>query len=129
MKSRARASTGAGHFAHGLDNPVLFPDTIIAAPVDLRELKPAYLETIWSMPYIRRQIESVARTTNGTYKINQQTLQSVLLPVPPPDLQLDFQRATERIKTMHAKLAAREWNDLSASLVQRFFGKGSSIEL
>jgi type I restriction enzyme S subunit len=65
---------GIGAFAcDGVSN-VSFPDTMIAATPNERKIYRAYLQTIWNSEVVRRQIESGARTTNGTFKVNQQLL-------------------------------------------------------
>lgn len=65
---------GQGQFPT-FDMPnTLFPDTMIAAQIDKSKIQPHFLKTIWSSPFVREQIESRARTTNGTFKINQKQL-------------------------------------------------------
>ena len=77
----------------GHDHPDLtFPDTVIAASFDAAVVDPVYLEMAWKRPSVRRQIESVARTTNGTYKINQQSLGAVRIVIPPLSEQQEFAR-------------------------------------
>ena len=42
------------------------------------------------MPAIRQQIESRARTTNGTYKINQSIITNIEIALPPMPVQETF---------------------------------------
>ncbi|MFM2045690.1 MAG: hypothetical protein RLY86_4266 [Pseudomonadota bacterium] len=62
--------------------PVAFPDTMIrvrrSASVDR-----GYLAMLWNSPLVRTQIEKEARTTAGIYKVNQQILEGICLPLPP----------------------------------------------
>ncbi len=69
---------------------LVFPDTVIAAHIDSGVVLMPYLFVAWKMPKVREQIESSARTTNGTYKINQTVLSNVELVVPPIDKQSEF---------------------------------------
>ncbi|MCZ2857433.1 restriction endonuclease subunit S [Blastococcus sp. VKM Ac-2987] len=61
---------------------VAFPDTVIRVRVDRDALDPEYLNLIWNSRVVRRQIEGMARTTAGIYKVNQGHLESVEIPVP-----------------------------------------------
>lgn len=71
-------------------NELVFPDTVIAAHIDSRVILMPYLFVAWKMPKVREQIESSARTTNGTYKINQTVLSNIELVVPPLERQTEF---------------------------------------
>jgi type I restriction enzyme S subunit len=61
---------------------VAYPDTLIRARPILELLDTTYLSLVWNSPMVRRQIERVARTTAGIYKVNQSDLGSILVPVP-----------------------------------------------
>lgn len=67
------------------DDPpaVAYPDTLIRVRPDLGCVVPEYLRAIWDSWFVRNQIESTARTTAGIYKINQQDLRRIVLPLPP----------------------------------------------
>lgn len=65
---------------------VAFPDTMIAMRPS-REISSAALAAAWRTGAVRDQIKRVARTTNGTYKINQQGLGAIRVPVGSPDQQ------------------------------------------
>ena len=81
---------GVGEYSDINLPDLVFPDTIIAARINLDLINAAYLRYAWARPVVRRQIESRARTTNGTFKINQRMLSEVLLPIPPLSLQREF---------------------------------------
>lgn len=63
-------------------DPVAFPDTLIRARPRADALDPTFLGLVWNSPTVRRQIERVARTTAGIYKVNQKDLGSVCVPLP-----------------------------------------------
>jgi type I restriction enzyme, S subunit len=74
---------GLGFFP-GRDLPgVIFPDTMIALRVDNSRIDRKYLEFVWRSKRVRAQIEAGARTTNGTFKINQKVVEGIQIPVPP----------------------------------------------
>lgn len=62
---------------------VAYPDTLIRVRTSERGIDPKYLESVWNSRIVRRQIEAVARTTAGIYKINQRDLKQIVIPVPP----------------------------------------------
>ena len=72
---------------------------------------------------MRKQVESLARTTNGTFKVNQTMLEGIAFVAPPLPLQREFARrvsAVEKLKTaQRASLA--EFDALFASLQHRAF--------
>ncbi|MFD4457027.1 hypothetical protein [Nocardia sp. NPDC058480] len=100
-----------------------FPDTIIAAKPDPRVLDRNYLEHVWKQPAIRQQIESMARTTNGTYKINQTALESIRIPVPSPKKQAMFGSTVGNLKTAATSCSYHlaKLDELFASIQSRAF--------
>ena len=107
-----------------IDHPELvFPDTVIAGTIDPTLVDMQFLETAWKRPEVRVQIRAVARTTNGTFKVNQKTLAGVQLAVPPLDLQHAFAKRAEVVHTqedaVRRSLAADD--ELFASLQSRAF--------
>ena len=68
--------------------PVAFPDTLIRVRPAPKVLDPKYLTLLWNSDVVRRQLEAVARTTAGIYKVNQKHLETVSLLVPPLEQQL-----------------------------------------
>ena len=81
------ALVGRGGLVTADPDAVAYPDTMIRARVDQKQMSPEYLRWVWSSSTVRRQIESVAKTTAGIYKVNQQDLGRVAVPVPPPEVQ------------------------------------------
>jgi type I restriction enzyme S subunit len=101
----------------------VFPDTMIAARVDTKRTDLSFLQSQWETQHVRHQILQGARTTNGTYKINQQVISNIRLIVPPFPSQADFGKCVETVRNV---LAAQEHASVEASLafdslVQRAF--------
>lgn len=112
---------GRGHFP-SIDMPgIAFPDTIIAVEPRKDRLEPAFLEALWESRYIREQVERAAKTTNGTYKINQGSLLDFRIPVPPIADQRKFAAlvAAARSKIALATSSAELASDLSQSLLDK----------
>ena len=61
---------------------ISYPDTMIRMRFNQELLLPEFSALVWDSMYVRKQIETKARTTAGIYKINQRDLQEVYLPVP-----------------------------------------------
>lgn len=76
---------------------LVFPDTIIAARVDTSKVCLPYLFYAWKQPEVRMQIETGARTTNGTFKVNQKILSDLEIVIPPLDAQLQFAAIVDQI--------------------------------
>ena len=96
-----------------------FPDTMIAAKPNPKKVTPAFLESIWNGPFVRNQIREAARTTNGTFKINQTAAGAIKLPVPPLEAQQRFQMIVDRVARSKEKLAYG--TDLFPAVSQRAF--------
>ena len=115
---------GAGVYSKENRYDLVFPDTAIAATVDLQRVCLPYLFHAWKRPSVRDQIEACARTTNGTYKINQGVISNIELFLPPIDLQEQFAAFVEQ--TDKSKLAVQKALDeleiLKKSLMQQYFG-------
>ena len=78
-----RALVGRGFFPDEDRVDLVFPDTVIAARVSRAKANPSYIQYLWNSSLVRVQIESRARTTNGTFKINQDILHEIVMPLPP----------------------------------------------
>ena len=115
---------GAGVYSKEDRYDLVFPDTAIAATIDLQRVCLPYLFHAWKRPSVREQIETGARTTNGTYKINQGVVSNIELILPPLELQRQFAAFVEQ--TDKSKLAIQQSLDklelLKKSLMQEYFG-------
>jgi type I restriction enzyme, S subunit len=100
-----------------------FPDTVISARPSPLQVVPDYLRHVWESTEVRRQIRSAARTTNGTFKINQKTLELIEVPVPPLELQMSFVDRIRKISNVRSLQQSHlaELNALFASLQHRAF--------
>jgi len=86
-------------------------------------MAPAYLQNVWRTRRVRRQIERGARTTNGTHKVNQRVLSSIVFPVPPLGPQLQFAAIAESIRQQEVRQRGHlaKLDTLFASLQSRAF--------
>lgn len=116
-----RTLCGSGRFATRSFADTVFPDTIIAARLDGTRVRPGYFEEVWSTRHVRGQIEQSARTTNGIYKVNQKTLSRISFPLPPIQLQKQFDQTVRKASTIQHRLQDASVDDLFNSLVQRAF--------
>ncbi|MBD3942117.1 restriction endonuclease subunit S [Microbacterium sp. NEAU-LLC] len=101
---------------------VAFPDTMIATRPS-SAVTSATLLAAWRHEYVREQIRRGARTTNGTYKVNQQLLASVVVPVPSIEAQrqIDELEAERAIVDSTMRSAATKMDALFVSLQYRAF--------
>lgn len=79
---------GRGSLVRDEPDEVAFPDTAIRARPRTAQLLPDFLDLVWSSRATRDQIERVARTSAGIYKVNQSHLEAIRLPVPDLSQQL-----------------------------------------
>lgn len=114
---------GKGYFPPSDFPDLVFPDTMIAARVSTDRVNPAFLQTLWNGPFIRRQIESRARTTNGTYKVNQGVLETIQIILPPLALQEKFALRTDAIRRIRVsqQFSLEKLDELFTSLQHRAF--------
>ncbi len=114
---------GKGYFPIQAMFDVAFPDTIIAARVSPQQVVPSFLEIVWKSRGVRRQIEAGARTTNGTFKINQTLLEGVTFVCPPLPLQTEFSVRVHAVRKLEAahRASLAKLDELFASLQHRAF--------
>jgi type I restriction enzyme S subunit len=62
---------------------VAFPDTMIRARLNPLIVCVDWLRHIWGSTVVRQQIENFARTSAGIFKVNQDHIHEVMLPLPP----------------------------------------------
>lgn len=60
----------------------IFPDLFIRVPIS-EEVLPSFFVAWWNSPIMRDQIEEIAKTTSGIWKINQGHIASLSIPVLP----------------------------------------------
>ena len=76
------------------DNCV-YPDLLIRI-VPRPHVNPRYLVLILNSGIVRSQMESIARTANGTLKISGEDVCALQVPIPEPDVQTDILRLVDR---------------------------------
>ena len=91
-----KSLVGVGVAAPSDYEDLVFPDTMIAVKVDQQLIDLKFLAFAWKSISVRKQIESIAKTTNGIYKINQEGLGGVVIPLPSLSLQREFVAIAER---------------------------------
>jgi len=100
---------------------VLFPDTMIGFRINTDTVAKAYLHLAWETKAVRNQIVTKSRTTSGIHKVNQQTLKTISLPLPPFEEQTRFEQLASKIHTTKKNLTSTDTDALLGSLVQRAF--------
>ncbi|MDP5317341.1 restriction endonuclease subunit S [Streptomyces poriferorum] len=111
-----------GRAAMVVDEPdaVAFPDTMIRIRPDCTKMLPEYLSLAWNSRVVRRQIESIARTTAGIYKVSQKDLQKILVPTPDlPAQQAILQRMGEHNAAVQRLSRQVEWARARAGSLRR----------
>jgi type I restriction enzyme, S subunit len=114
---------GKGYFPTRQMPEVTFPDTMIAARILPELIERQFLQHIWNSNAVRQQLETLARTTNGTFKVNQTMLEGVAFVIPPPPLQQEFAHRVEGVEKLKAahRASLSELDALFASLQHRAF--------
>jgi type I restriction enzyme, S subunit len=114
---------GTGKFPVGVPAGVAFPDTIIAARINTAVLTKEFLETVWALPVVRRQLLGLARTTSGLHKINQAMIEQLKIPYAELAQQQIFSNIIRELQGMKAaaKESQIELDNLFHSLLQRAF--------
>lgn len=92
-----RSLVGAGEYAPKTMSDLVYPDTMISVGIDQEQIMLPFLKVAWKQAGVREQIESSAKTTNGTYKINQTSLGAVKVAVPPLAIQQEFADFVESV--------------------------------
>lgn len=89
---------GKGSLLRHEPDEVAFPDTAIRARARPSAVLPEFLSLVWNSCSTRDQIERVARTSAGIYKVNQSQLGAIQLPVPELSEQLSIVAAMSRLQ-------------------------------
>jgi type I restriction enzyme, S subunit len=82
---------------------VAFPDTMIGASFDAARVDLGYVEYLWGSRIVRGQIEKMARSTNGTLKINQGMVEGIEIPLPPIEEQRRIASLLDAADSLRAK--------------------------
>ncbi|OUO60581.1 hypothetical protein B5F74_06965 [Collinsella sp. An271] len=119
-----KSLVGVGEYAPAAMDDLVYPDTMIAVRIDQEKVLLPYLRIAWKQARVREQIESSAKTTNGTYKINQASLGMVEVVVPPLSLQREFAAFAESVDKSQVaiKREIKKLETLKKALMQEYFG-------
>jgi type I restriction enzyme S subunit len=114
---------GKGYFFPGVSEGVIFPDTIIAVSIQPNTVNKHFLEALWKTRFIRQQIESNARTTNGAHKVNQGVIEKIKIIQPPIDLQNQFADIVEKVEGLKSRYqqSLADLESLYGALSQKAF--------
>ena len=114
---------GKGYFPTEVMQETTFPDTMIAARISPDRIERAFLQHVWNSSAVRKQVESLARTTNGTFKVNQTMLEGITFVAPPLPSQREFARRVQTVEKLKTTQRASlvELAALFASLQHRAF--------
>lgn len=86
-----------------VETPIIFPDTAFRVRLNPQVANPEWFSMLWNAPQVRDQIENLAKTTAGIWKVSQGDLTSVDLRVPSVAEQIETVR---RIKMAFTAIGA-----------------------
>lgn len=121
-----KSLVGVGCFPHHDMPGVAFPDTAIAVRPKSDVLTPRFLAAQWQSQWVRQQIDGIAKTTNGTFKINQAGLSGIKLILPPLLAQRAFEErvgSVESILRQQSEALKRAEATFQSLLARTFGGK------
>lgn len=98
---------GLGGLVNGCKEDLAFPDTMIRIRPDQAKLLPEYLNYVWSSQLVRQQIEQVAKTTAGIWKVSQPDLESISFPLPDLDEQREIVSQVDGLLKLANRIEAR----------------------
>ena len=108
---------GLAALVQSLSDPTIFPDTAFRIRLATESARPRWFTTVWNAPQVRMQIESVAKTTAGIWKISQGDLARIEIYLPSPEEQDEIVR---RIAAHSDRLTAVAYDvTRSAALLDR----------
>jgi type I restriction enzyme S subunit len=111
----------------GLLEPTLFESNMMRLRLDPKKISPVYLASFLSSPMSHAQILRMARKAVNQASINQGDVRSLVIPLPPLKLQLQFARIAQRYARLRGQQAeaGRQAEGLLAGVLERAFrGEG-----
>ncbi|MEI6359056.1 MAG: restriction endonuclease subunit S, partial [Synechococcus sp. ELA619] len=117
---------GLGEFPDVTDESTVFPDTMIAARLRRELVNPTYFAIAWKQRSVRNQILCKSRTTNGTYKINQASLESIVVSLPSLERQAVFADRVDPLRTLarsHESQMLARLVEIQNSLIDHFLSR------
>ena len=95
---------GIGVFSQENHDDLVFPDTVIAAKINESKIIFPFLSCAWNSDGVRQQVNKCAKTSSGLYKVNQERLSGIKIPLPPLSLQREFVAIAEKAEAAKAAL-------------------------
>lgn len=89
---------GRAGYVKTVDRSVIYPDLFIKIPLHEKTVLPRYFVTIWNSRELRSQIEDLAKTTSGIWKINQSHIASIAIPIPSIAEQTDIVKRADEME-------------------------------
>ncbi len=121
---------GRGGLVGKVTEEVAYPDTMIRIRPNTSLIAPEFLTIIWDANSVREQIEQIAKTTAGIWKISQSDLEGIILDVPTLEEQAEIILRVEvlfayadRLETRYRKAYAIVYQLTSALLDKAFRGE------
>ncbi len=99
-----KALVGMGVFSSENHDDLVFPDTVIAAKIDTSKIIMPFLAYAWNSDGVRQQVGISAKTSSGLYKVNQERLSHIQIPLPPLSLQREFVAIADKAESAKANL-------------------------
>ena len=99
-----KALVGMGVFSCENHDDLVFPDTVIAAKIDTSKIMMPFLAYAWNSDGVRQQVGISAKTSSGLYKVNQERLSHIQIPLPPLSLQREFVAIADKAESAKANL-------------------------
>lgn len=90
-----------------VEGTVIFPDLFIQVPLQDSPLDPEFFVIVWNSRKVRDQIEDMAKTTSGIWKVNQSHIADVMIPAPSRDEQREF---VDKVNALRNRLLRQKSN-------------------
>ncbi|CAG7844535.1 Type-1 restriction enzyme EcoKI specificity protein [Pseudoclavibacter triregionum] len=104
--SGTKSLVGRGAVVRSEGAQLVFPDTMIGGRLNQDEVDVDFFHHVWNGRLMRLEIERLAKTTNGTFKVNQEGLSALPIGLPPLGEQRrvgDFLRARGELSERQAR--------------------------
>ena len=108
-----------------LDEAFAYAGNLVRVRVN-RHADPYYISGFLNSNYSKKTLQSICKKIIGMAKINTQDFQSISIPIPPIERQMEYRRFSDTIKeqTHRWQMSLTEAKSLTASLLERAFRRG-----
>ena len=105
-----------------------FASYLIRARLNDSKVRPAYVTGTLALPSMRRMMLSLARTTAGNYNISIRSLVSLVVPLPPLELQVQYERLVDQTRELflRGEVAATSAATLSSSAMAKLLSSSDA---